>query len=210
MISTKFARKAARGSVGALVAAGLLFGPTITSAAAATAQPAQAVSKGGPTDEHSRTPSKRFLALINDARQHPEKYPPHGNTAGATMTACPSPLKHSIALQNTSAAHNGYLASQPLSWVNTDSNVHKDPNGMWVWDSGEPMEKAGYHSWRAEIVAYGFPTTADALRFWMQDDAPSNWGHRNYILNCTIQEAGPAIHNGGPGSHYYTVDMGTK
>jgi hypothetical protein len=44
----------------------------------------------------------------------------------------------------------------------------------------------------------------------MQDDEASNWGHRNLILNCSIHDAGPAIHNGGSWGHYYTVDMGNR
>jgi hypothetical protein len=149
-----------------------------------------------------------LLRLINDARAHPEKYPPHGNSAGAAMVACGAGFQYSKKLADIARAHNNYLASQPINWVNTYPNMHKGPNGKLVWEPGEPMDQAGYHSYRSEIVATGFPTAADAVRFWMQDDAPSQWGHRNLILNCTIREAGPAHLQGGPGNHYWTVDMG--
>jgi uncharacterized protein YkwD len=43
----------------------------------------------------------------------------------------------------------------------------------------------------------------------MQDDAPSNWGHRNLILDCGLTDAGAAHLAGGPLNHYWTVDMGT-
>lgn len=148
-----------------------------------------------------------LIGLINDARVHPEKYPPHGNTAGATMAACPSPFRESSVLAGIASTHNGYLATQPIAVVNTFPNMHKNADGKLAWDAGEPMDTAGYHSFRAEIVATGFPTAADALRFWMQDDAPSQWGHRNLILNCTIQEAGGAHLAGDSGGHYWTVDM---
>jgi hypothetical protein len=79
-----------------------------------------------------------------------------------------------------------------------------------VQDPWYTPDQVGYHSYRAEIVAWGQETRRDALRAWMQDDAASNWGHRNLILNCSIQDAGPAIHNGGSWGHYYTVDMGNR
>jgi uncharacterized protein YkwD len=47
------------------------------------------------------------------------------------------------------------------------------------------------------------------VQFWMQDDAPSNWGHRNLILDCGLTDAGAAHLAGGPLNHYWTVDMGT-
>jgi uncharacterized protein YkwD len=72
------------------------------------------------------------------------------------------------------------------------------------------MDQAGYHSYRAEIVAWGFATRKDAVKYWMQDDAASNWGHRNLILNCGIQEAGYGVVSSGPAGHYYTVDMGNR
>jgi hypothetical protein len=151
-----------------------------------------------------------MLGLINDARTHPEKYPPHGNTGGANMSVCSTPFMDSAALRGTARDHNTYLASQPIAWVNTFPNIHKGSDGRLAWDNGGPISNAGYNSRRAEIVATGFPTAADAIRFWMQDDAPSQWGHRNLILNCAVQEAGADHLQGGPGGHYWTVDMGTR
>ena len=69
---------------------------------------------------------------------------------------------------------------------------------------------AGYRSGRWEIVTAGFPTAAAAVQFWMQNDAPSMWGHRNIILNCAIREAGSAHLAGGPFGHYWTVDLGNS
>lgn len=151
-----------------------------------------------------------LLQLVNDARTHPENYPAHGTTQGATMDACATPFQDSPSLSGTAGQHNAYLASQPIDWVNTYPNMHQGPDGKLAWDAGGPIDQAGYHSYRAQIVATGFSTAADAVRFWMQDDAPSGWGHRNLILNCTIREAGAAHFQGGPGSHYWTVDMGTR
>jgi uncharacterized protein YkwD len=156
------------------------------------------------------TASQEFLALINQARQHPELYPPRGNTTGAAMTACSNALTYSDALHTIASEHNEFLGSQPLAWVRADGNAHRNPNGNFAWDAGEPIDQAGYHSFRGEIVADGFSTPAAALEFWMQDDGPFGWGHRNLILNCTIQEAGPAFGQYGPSNHdFYTVDMGT-
>jgi hypothetical protein len=198
MVSASIIKNIVRVSVGAFLAIGLLFAST-TPGAAVT-----------PDEQGGTSSSVSFLRDINNARQHPELYPPHGNTTGAIMTACPAKLQYSSALYQTAAAHNDYLASRPISWVSTYPNMHRDPNGKLVWESGEPMDRAGYHSYRGEIVAWGFPTSEAALRAWMQDDAGSSWGHRNLILNCVLQDAGPAILQGGPGNHYHTVDMGSR
>jgi hypothetical protein len=151
-----------------------------------------------------------LLQLLNDARTHPGNYLAHGTTQGATMAACATPFQDSPSLSGTAGQHNAYLASQPIDWVNTYPNMHRRPDGKLAWDAGGPIDQAGYHSYRAQIVATGFSTATDAVRFWMQDDAPSGWGHRNLILNCTIREAGAAHFQGGPGSHYWTVNMGTR
>jgi uncharacterized protein YkwD len=214
MASGKITRTVAGASVGTVAVVGLLFGPTIPFAAATTDQAAATADQSAQADSamapSSPSPSRRFLRLINEARAHPELYPPHGNTAGAAMTGCSNSLTYSSALHTTAADHNDYLASRPREWIGVDGNAHRGPNGRFVWEAGEPMDQAGYHSYRAEIVAWGQETRGDALRAWMQDDAGSNWGHRNLILNCSIQDAGPGIYNGGPWGHYYTVDMGNR
>lgn len=155
---------------------------------------------------------KQLFDLINDARAHPEKYPPHGNAQGAAMNSCPNLFKYSSQLRSIARAHNNFLKDQPIDWVNTYPNMHRGayPNGKLVAEAGEPMDRAGYHSWRGENVATGFPTPADVIRFWMQDDELSKWGHRNLILNCAYQEAGVGHYQGGPGNHYWTLDVGTK
>lgn len=201
------ARRFAQASLGAVATAGLLFGAVVPAGAATPDQSTTATA--GPSVRDA-SDSTAFLGLINKARQHPELYPPHGNTAGAKMTGCSNSLNWSSRLGSTSLNHSKYLAGKPLGWVSTYPNMHRGPDGRLVWESGEPMDRAGYHSYRAEIVAWGFPTKEAALRFWMQDDAASNWGHRNLILNCAIQDAGPGSVHHGPGGHYYTVDMGTR
>ncbi|MGW1682907.1 CAP domain-containing protein [Saccharopolyspora sp. NPDC002376] len=148
--------------------------------------------------------------LINDARQHPEKYPPHGNSAGAAMTGCARGFNFSSTLTDIASAHCAYLKDQPRDWVNADQNMHRGPSGKLVWEPGEPMEQAGYHAWRAENVAVGFTTAEAAVRFWMQDDEPFGWGHRNAILRCETMEASLGYYEGGPWGHYWTLDMGTR
>lgn len=153
---------------------------------------------------------KQLFDVVDDARKHPERYPPHGNPAGAVMVACSTGFKFSAALWNIARAHSGYLATRPKEWVTTGDNMHRGPSGKLVWEAGEPMDKAGYHTWRAENVAVGFTTAEAAVRFWMQDDERFNWGHRNAILRCETLEAGVGHDAGGPWGHYWTLDMGTK
>jgi hypothetical protein len=163
---------------------------------------------GVPAPQGSGGPDAALLAAVNDARVNPGKYPPHGNTAGASMTACPGPFAESGALENTAATHNSYIATLGKDVVNVYPNMHKTGNGSQLaFDQGGPITQAGYNG-TGEIVADGFPTEAAAVQFWMQDDGPSNWAHRNLILNCSLTDAGGAHFAGGPLGHYWTVDMG--
>ncbi|MBB5160264.1 CAP domain-containing protein [Mycobacterium sp. AZCC_0083] len=148
--------------------------------------------------------------LVNDARTHPESYPPRGDTAGAAMAPCDGPFESSQALADTAAVHNDFLASQPVEWVMTRPHMHAStPDGMQMsTDAGAPIDQAGFHSLRAQIVAMGYPTAAAVVQAWMQDDGPLAWGHRNIILNCALSQAGAAYLQGGPGGHYWTVNMG--
>lgn len=148
--------------------------------------------------------------LINDARTHPGNYPPHGNPAGAITSACTTGFALSAELTEIARAHTVYLKGQPKDWVTTGDNMHRGPGGKLVWDPGEPMDQAGYRTWRAENVAVGFTTPEAAVRFWMQDDERFGWGHRNGILRCATLEAGVGHEQGGPWEHYWTLDMGTK
>ena len=148
-----------------------------------------------------------LLSAINDARLHPEKYPPNGNTAGAAMNACPTGFSNSAALTGTAVAHNNFLASMPVNQANADPHV--TPAGGHQWDDGGPIAQAGYNTQRAQIVAIGQGSAAGALQFWMQNDEAFAWGHRNLILNCAITQAGASHLAGGPGGNYWTVDMGT-
>jgi hypothetical protein len=149
-------------------------------------------------------------ALVNDARTHPELYPPHGDTTGAAMAPCAGPFLSSQALADTASSHNDFLASQPVEWVMTRPHMHAStPDGMQMsTDAGAPIDQAGFHSLRAQIVAMGYPTAAAVVQAWMQDDGPLAWGHRNIILNCALSQAGAAYLQGGPGGHYWTVNMG--
>ena len=104
--------------------------------------------------------------------------------------------------------HISYLSQQPIAWVNTYPNMHRNADGKLSGDQGGIIENAGYRSGRWEIAATGFPTAAAVVQAWMQNDASSAWGHRNIILNCSIREAGAAHLAGGPGGHYWTVDLG--
>jgi hypothetical protein len=150
-------------------------------------------------------------ALVNDARTHPELYPPRGDTTGAAMASCDGPFVSSAALADTASAHNDFLASQPVEWVMTRPHMHAStPDGMQMsTDAGAPIDQAGFHSLRAQIVAMGYPTAAAVVQAWMQDDGGAlNWGHRNIILNCALSQAGAAYLQGGPGGYYWTVNMG--
>jgi len=150
-------------------------------------------------------------ALVNDARTHPELYPPRGDTTGAAMAPCAGPFLSSQALADTAASHNDFLASQSVEWVMTRPHMHAStPDGMQMsTDVGAPIDQAGFHSLRAQIVAMGYPTAAAVIQAWMQDDGgPLQWGHRNIILNCGLSQAGAAHLQGGPGGHYWTVNMG--
>src|SRR5215213_9430720 len=148
--------------------------------------------------------------LINEARAHPENYPPDGNSSGASMSACPSPVRYSQQLSDIARDHNDDLASRDIIWVNLVDHMHRGPDGKLTSAVGQPMDRAGYHTFRGENVATGFPTAAEVLHFWMQDDERWKWGHRNRILNCLVQEGGIAHLQGGSGGHYWTLDFGTK
>ena len=76
--------------------------------------------------------------------------------------------------------------------------------------SGRTDGCGGLPHFPGENVATGFGNAAEVVRFWMQDDEASAWGHRNQILNCTTREAGIGHLQGGPGGHYWTLDVGTK
>ncbi|MDT5064964.1 MAG: hypothetical protein QOK02_1119 [Mycobacterium sp.] len=149
-------------------------------------------------------------ALVNDARMHPEVYPPRGDPTGAAMAPCDGPFLSSQALADTAASHNDFLAGQPVEWVMTRPHMHAStPDGMQMsTDAGGPIDQAGFHSLRAQIVAMGYPTAAAVIQAWMQDDGPLAWGHRNIILNCALSQAGAAYLQGGPGGHYWTVNLG--
>ena len=166
-----------------------------------------------------------LLKAVNYARLHPELYPPHGDTTGATTSGvipstakCSNAFTESAALEGTAAAHNTYIASQSAAWLTvkaydaaegkTVENAHLNPDGKYSADPGGPIANAGYNN-PGEIVEWGSADEAGAVQYWMQDDAASNWGHRNLILDCTKAEAGGAHLAGGP-SNYWTVDMGTR
>jgi hypothetical protein len=149
-------------------------------------------------------PDGALLGAVNDARLHPEKYPPHGNTAGAKMDACPSAFNGSGSLDQAAATHNSYIASQGKG-----VNPHQNASGKLSWEDGGPIQAAGYNSARAEIVATGQGTANAAVVAWMQDDGDQAWGHRNIILDCNLSDAGAAHLAGGPWGNYWTVDAGT-
>jgi uncharacterized protein YkwD len=69
---------------------------------------------------------------------------------------------------------------------------------------------AGYNRWRAENGAWGQASEAAAVVDWMQNNAHSNWGHRNAILKCAITNAGAAHLAGGVLGQYWVLDMGTR
>jgi Cysteine-rich secretory protein family len=150
-------------------------------------------------------PDPGLLAAVNDARLHPEKYPPRGNTAGAKMDACPNAFNGSGSLDQAASAHNSYIASQ-----GKNVNPHQNASGILSWDAGGPIELAGYNSARAEIVAEGQGSANAAVVAWMQDDGDQQWGHRNIILDCNLSDAGAAHLAGGPWGNYWTVDAGTR
>jgi hypothetical protein len=162
-----------------------------------------------------------LLNAVNDARLHPGKYPPNGNTQGAVMAACPKPLGDSWALDNTAATHNKYLSSVSGDVANAFPGVHRNPppNGVLSWAPTRPtdvpadlrqgpIQASGYDKARGEIVATGQATATQVLQFWMQNDERSQWGHRNNILNCGYTDAGAAHLAGGPLGNYWTVDLG--
>jgi len=183
---------------------GRVFGHDVTGNNVANAFPMNFVASVMSPEE------KDLFNLVNDARTHPENYPPRGNTQGAVMSSCPNPFQDAPVLRDIARNHNDFLAGKPINVVNTFPNMHMGPSGKLVWEAGEPMDAAGYHSFRGENVATGFGTAAEVVRFWMQDDEGSAWGHRNLILKCTAHEAGVGHRQGGPGGHYWTLDMATK
>ncbi|MFE3644331.1 CAP domain-containing protein [Streptomyces sp. NPDC059169] len=152
--------------------------------------------------------------FVTDARTHPENYPPHGNSEKAVMPPGVPDFKLSRALIGIARAHSEFLAG--LDRENAEKYKHLGPDGTSVSEPGQPMWQAGYHTWRAENVAFGFDTAEKVVRFWMQDDETWDWDHRNAILfddwftPDDIREAGFGYCKGGPWVHYWTLDMGRK
>lgn len=185
---------------------GAYFDTALPLGCISTQAAATPLGPGEPSDATSE-----IEALINDARTHPEMYPPRGDTTGAAMAPCAGPFLSSQVLADTAASHNDFLASQSVEWVMTRPHMHAStPDGMQMsTDAGGPIDQAGFRSLRAQIVAMGYPTAAAVIQAWMQDDGgPLHWGHRNIILNCALSQAGAAHLQGGPGGHYWTVNMG--
>jgi hypothetical protein len=166
-----------------------------------------------------------LLSAVNDARLHPEKYPPNGKTdlgngVKAKMTACPKPLGESWALDTAATTHNKHVASVSKDVLAQDQFMgHRNPppSGPVSWAPSTsnpvdsrvgPLVQSGYDKLRGEIVAFGQTTAAQAVQDWMQNDEHSSWGHRNIILDCSYTDAGAAHLVGGPWNHYWTVDVG--
>ncbi|WP_410479397.1 CAP domain-containing protein [Pseudonocardia sp. H11422] len=134
------------------------------------------------------------------ARKHPRRGHDRLHQPTAVL---PRPSAHGTCAQQ--------LPREPSHRVGEHLPEHaQGPNGKLVWDDGEPMDQAGDHSSRSEIVATGFPTVQEALEFWMQNDEKYGWEHRNHVLDCTTQDAGAAHLHGGSGNHYWTVDLGNR
>jgi hypothetical protein len=155
---------------------------------------------GGGGGNSSGGPDPALLAAVNDARAHPQKYPPNGNTAGAKMDGCDNPLGNSSGLANLAAAHNTYIATLPKS----EKDLHKDPGG-YAWDGR--IQAVGFGK-AGEIVAVGYSNAQAAVVDWMQNDGDQGWGHRNNILDCDYSSAGAAHATGGAWGNYWTVDLG--
>ncbi|MFF1445032.1 CAP domain-containing protein [Streptomyces sp. NPDC058295] len=174
------------------------------------------------------TQQRDLRHFVTEARTHPENYPPidysepaqpEPSTWPPTFPIMPPGVPDfqlSARLTDTASAHAIFLKSQDKDWANADQNMHRGPDGNLVWDVGQPMWEAGYHAWRSENVAYEYADAEEVVRFWMQHDAPSKWGHRNSILyddwyaSDDIREAGFGYVEGGPWAHYWVLDMGRK
>lgn len=127
---------------------------------------------------------KRLLSRINYARAHPEEFAPNGNSSGAKMTPCTTPLKWSKRVGVGGEATQRLHRRQSKEWLNGktpdgNSNAHLNSDGKLSWVDGGSIAQAGYNSKRAEIVAFGQDHASQAVKDWMQNDAASNWG-----LNC--------------------------
>jgi hypothetical protein len=176
--------------------------------------------------------------LVNDARLHPENYPPDTsqpspNGTQPKMTACPKAFVESDTLRDAARQHNKFTATQTADWIlATDAsgksldNMHRTPTAPggtpildWEFPNPPPPEQgpgiiylAGYHSDTAENWST-FPTPLEVVQNWMIDDASADWGHRNNILNCALVEAGVGHlnpTNGTPFPDLWTLCMGTK
>jgi hypothetical protein len=167
----------------------------------------------GGTTQQTGTPGNAdsaLLAAVNDARLHPGNYPAAG--APADPPLCKAAFNDSSSLDGAASTHIGQISNVSDAVLKQDSNAHRNPppNGPLSTDAGGTINQAGYRSLVGEIVAWGQSNEAAAVKDWMQNDAPSNWGHRKNILNCAYTDAGAAHLAGGVEGNYWVVDMGTK
>ncbi|MFJ8475786.1 hypothetical protein [Kitasatospora sp. NPDC094011] len=157
---------------------------------------------------------------VNDARLHPQNYPPdstgpsaHGVTP--KLTPCTSPFVFSPMLSDAAAHHLEFLATQTNAWIlekdsagNSLDNFHRTPPNyptpgtpVLDWSSNPPgiIYLAGYHTQGAETWAGQNEDLSiaelakKAVQDWMMHDARSDWGHRNIILGGDVWTSNQGI-----------------
>ena len=76
-----------------------------------------------------------LLSAVNDARLHPEKYPPKGKTpvngVAAKLTPCPKPLGKSWALDTAAATHSRLISTVSQRFPHEGLRGPPEPPAEW-------------------------------------------------------------------------------
>ncbi|MEV6314889.1 CAP domain-containing protein [Streptomyces sp. NPDC051776] len=128
-----------------------------------------------------RSAARQVVRLINAKR---------------TQAGC-QPLRVSRRLSQAAGGHADTMAKSGIL-------SHTAPDGS---RPSTRAVRAGYDGWSAigENIARGQASPAEVTQDWMNSP-----GHRANILNCSYEEVGVGVREGGPNGRYWAQSFGTR